>query len=474
MAKVLRIVTSDHSTYRVLEDLDGSDTEQVFRAKFDLDNRPGCHFTLKKLREWSEFAEPLLEAYSQHVSPFDGKTVYWRVFDDQLLSQLGQPDYKHFIKWRNLWKTEIRKCAKAFGGWIGTLDFRSFYLSVSPKTLWHCLGRSGLGIDPDLIAAVSAYVEHYGLGLPQSSFTSDIVSRLILGPCDRAWADASKPVIRWQDDVCVFGSCREEVQEQQLEIIQDIRSWGFSVKESKTNIEPPSRIEWIANGIVWGEVPIERYQQEFISASRSIAGGEGYCCHPAPDADQTIPALNVETLYEQELAPGKHCRSESGMRVGLQSAAREMPDRIWHDCAELITRNVTFALPMVKGMKKRKDEFSLKCIQLCPERSSIEDDRLQIAESTHCCQAKLARYLLEGEGISGRAQRQGAIARLSKNEQNLALASNQLSRNPWVDEVAAFADLATAIGGTCYDIARSLVEKIKPQFGLTFEALQHA
>lgn len=455
---------------------DESDYEIVKRSKFDRSVRAGCHFSPRLLVEWAGVFAELEEYYWKYVAQHDYLTCFSTVLSrpgslERNAGRLIHPgNYKE-------WNKAILQKGKEHGRWIGKLDIENFYRSVSSEILMCEAGRQHLDIPPCLIDRITMLMQLFGKGLPIGSITSDLIARLVLYRLDDECLQQDIPVIRWVDDMLVFGESREEVRHYVIRVIEILHRIGFHYNWNKFTLEHPDRFAWIVNGITWQQVPVENYPilPRDPAIDTDIDPGSSHTEYSGStkfDVDRDA----LLRLFYDEFASGMPCRSEPGNRFVLRKMGELLPEILLGESEALILDRASNATYIPQGFSEdlRSRALATTFRSLVRARSH-EDDRLRTAEtSTGIARDELARYFSRiGQMPITRAVRQGLLQILPKSDADVETALKISSSDPWVDEDAALAEFIISGDSPTFRIARRLLTRQSRRMGLLMEVFQN-
>jgi hypothetical protein len=122
-------------------------------------------------------------------------------------------------------------------------DITNFFGSIDPERLRELVVRKAGRILPGkaldgMISTFNALPDRSGI--PQRSVASSVLANAFLGPVDdllhRYAALQSAEVIRWMDDVWVFGGGHEQLRCLQMDLQDELRNLGLEINLGKTLI----------------------------------------------------------------------------------------------------------------------------------------------------------------------------------------------------------------------------------------------
>lgn len=123
-------------------------------------------------------------------------------------------------------------------------DITSFFASVNVDPAMEALyQRLGSAVPADLIGAVLRTHDHLPSrsGLPQRSFASAAMANFVLEPLDDMLSEYARvaegaSVVRWMDDIYVFGDQEARLYSTFVDLQQRLRSMGMEVNTAKTRL----------------------------------------------------------------------------------------------------------------------------------------------------------------------------------------------------------------------------------------------
>ena len=431
LASVIQKLCNDPDSLDLLLSTDAIEIERLLAAKHDGGNRPAWHPSPSQLNDWARYYEPLVEAYVEHAAMHDRSRVFWRILNPESHAPYIV-DSQLCWKWR---KEAIIRASQDFGPWVAAIDLRHFFRDVNAQQIYDILGPNGLALDPALVDSICAFVARYELGLPQTSLISDIIARLLLTPFDNLMHSFGFRSIRWQDDILLFGATTDEAQAAlnfACSFLED--EFKFNVNRAKVSIEPPSRIDWVAQGINWGSIPVESYQLNPSAELEEVAATYG---QTSSQFRRTRSPLDCRTLFLGEYTSNGAFRCEPGFRHASRTVGQEHPELII-ECASGIVAEHPSAGPALIRCVAEHSDISSSVFSALPSRASFEQDCLHAIEASSENQiCRMARTMIEFGAIEHRSTRQALIELLPRTPDGVAIALTLNSSLPWVDESAA-------------------------------------
>lgn len=219
--------------------------------------------------------------------------------------------------------------------WVLKTDIQSFFDTINRPQLKELVARRlrGHSLVPLLCDAIDCEVRaktktdrvrlqqlqiHPGRGLRQGMPLSPLLSNLVLAGFDRAAQSRGHDIMRYADDLILFGESKSQLEDGFTFLVQELKKVGHSVPapgvDSKTEfIDPKKPVEFLGMEIVHKET-LSRYVCRIPKAVRKRI------------LSNIVSENTVETaLRDKETFDGL-CKRLSGLPSAYRSAFRQAED----------------------------------------------------------------------------------------------------------------------------------------------------
>lgn len=447
------------------------DAETIFRSKPDGGNRPGWHGTPVAVATRSIWWDALEEAYWTYASTFDENPCFWRLlqhginFSDRLVP-LGQAIAKR--------QRAMYSAATDHGRWVVVVDLRHFFRDLRPQQVYRILGPDGLNLPESLLSWICSDLDP-NVGLAQSSLVSDLIVRLILIPLDRFLRKNDLPSYRLTDDVYCLAADFTEAKQRLRLIVGFFETFGLTVNRQKVHIEPPSRFRWAALGLIWGNIPIERYDEDSLEVEFDLVGfqnGYGGEFKDLVKRAALLRRVNWPLLYLAHHAPAGDNACPYLRNLTLSQMVLIDPDRVSLDARALVNRFPASISGVLSGQTKWQNGVAATCFESVPERVSLEDDQMAVVlNAPEKTKVMLIQRWLSRDGVLHRGIRNRLFETLSPDDESLSLAVESMPVRPWLDEACSFIELCLRVDSRYSRHAMAKFINSEKNLGLAAEIL---
>jgi hypothetical protein len=223
--------------------------------------------------------------------------------------------------------------------YVAVIDIRNYYGFVNSA---HLESLSTLGVPAQLVDKIIALEGKWKVGLPQGYSTSDMISRLLLTPLDRAIKRYGQWVSHYSDDFRTHGRTEWEATTGLTFISEQLEQLGFTYGKDKLGIRPPSQskyMPWLGDP---GEVLLDPYFKEgdeLIPVEPIFAKYTG----GLRGAASLGRYFDINQLYDDEVAPGKRNRSAHVQRLVIRAMKSVNPLKLEEDARTLLEQRTSEA-----------------------------------------------------------------------------------------------------------------------------------
>jgi retron-type reverse transcriptase len=204
-------------------------------------------------------------AWSQGAKDYS----YQLTSDYSRVSWFEKSPYKY---WKQFGAESIEEAERY--NFVLVTDIASYYDGIHVRTLMAMLNSCGADAEvKDLLAScLSHWSTDHGRGIPQGMSASHILAKLYLNGLDQKLDNRGYEHKRYNDDIRVFCTSRDQAREAVVDIVETLRSdLGLNIQSAKTEIR--SSLEMVTNLRRVDDI-LEAIQNEVTEKTTEVIPGD--------------------------------------------------------------------------------------------------------------------------------------------------------------------------------------------------------